>query len=229
MFKKKAPNKRFSSPKEPSIKGIMFDMDNTLLQSRIDFPAMKRDVFDFLVEHRVLSGGFPLHENTTSILLEMARDSGMADELHRMLMETVVRHEMAGMEGAGLEPGVLELLKSLHKRYTLVIITNNSHAAAVKALETTGILGLFDLVVGREQMTALKPSPSGYLYAKAQFQHIPADGWISIGDSWIDGRASAEADIPFIGYKTDTAVLGSKGIHPRGRISSIGELLNFLT
>jgi phosphoglycolate phosphatase len=211
-----------------TIKGILFDMDNTLLQSRIDFAAMKRDIFQVLVSRSLLTAAFSMQEHTTSTMLAEARKMGMTDDLHASCMEIAARHEVAGMEDAGLEPDVLELLPTLHHRYCLVVVTNNSRAAAVKALDLTGIVAYFDLIVGREQMTALKPSPSGFFYAKEQLPQIPADAWISIGDSWIDGRASADAGIPFISYKKSVAEMNGRGVNPVGQATQLMELLDFL-
>ncbi|TVY10542.1 HAD family hydrolase [Paenibacillus cremeus] len=205
-------------------KGIIFDMDNTLLQSRIDFKAMKMDLFRYFVREQVLPEEFTVEEHTTSTMIEYARAKGLSAEHYEAAMKLAEKHELAGMEGAGLEPGARELLEALAERYMLVVITNNSFAAAVKALELTGIAGYFDLTIGREQMSALKPSPSGFLFALEQFSHIPAGEWISIGDAWIDGRASQDAGIAFISYRTSDDVMRAKRVAPVGRLMELKDL-----
>ncbi|MBP1155104.1 MULTISPECIES: HAD family phosphatase [unclassified Paenibacillus] len=209
-------------------KGIIFDMDNTLLQSKIDFAAMKLDVYDFLGRFKLLPHDFPVQEHTTSTMIECAKKSGMTSETYEAAMKITEKHELKGMEGAGLEPGVMDLIESLHTKYILVIVTNNSRTAALKALEKTEVRKYFDFIIGREQMTSLKPSPSGYLVAKSQFKHILSDEWIAIGDSWIDGRASIDAGIPFICYKTSCEEMLNKGVNPIGRVNNIIEMLDFI-
>jgi phosphoglycolate phosphatase len=210
------------------IKGLIFDMDNTLLQSRINFPALKQEIHEFLVTNKVVSKEFSEREHTSSTLIEHARQSGISDEMYRSIMSIAVKHELTGMEGAGLEPGVRELLEDVHKKYVLVVITNNSVTAAFKALELTEINHYFDLIIGREQMTSLKPSPSGFHYAMDKFEHISSDEWISIGDAWIDGRASTDAGIPFISYTTSIDTMLSKGVRPIAQINRIGDLLSII-
>lgn len=211
-----------------NVKGIIFDMDNTLLQSKIDFAAMKLDVYEFLAMLQLLPDDFPVREHTTSTMIECAKYSGMTAETYEAAMKITEKHELKGMEGAGLEPGVVDLLESLHTKYTLVIVTNNSRTAAIKALEKTGVMKYFDFIIGREQMSSLKPSPSGYLAAKSHFKHILSHEWMAVGDSWIDGRASIDAGIPFICYKTSIVEMLNKGVNPIGRINHITEVLDYI-
>ncbi|WP_409345535.1 HAD family hydrolase [Paenibacillus sp. MBLB4367] len=210
------------------IKGIIFDMDNTLLQSSIDFPAMKQDVFRHLVAAGVLPRLFPVQDHTTATLLEAAKHAGISDSLYEELLAVAVKHELAGMEGAGLEPGAEELLAQLHGSFVLAVVTNNAWPAAQKALEETGIIRYFDLVAGREQMTSLKPSPSGFLYVKGQFPDIAEDEWLSVGDSWIDGKGSADANIPFVCYRTPRQIMDQRGVPAIGRIEKLEDLLPYI-
>lgn len=210
------------------IKGIMFDMDNTLLQSRIDFKAMKADIFSFLVENKVLSEDFPVQEHTSSTMMLYVRKQGIDAELDRAMLDIAVKHELIGMEDAGLEQGVVELLDMLHHRYKLVVVTNNAYDAAVKALNITGVAHYFDMIVGRDQMTAMKPSPSGFQYVLDEFKHIAPNEWLSIGDAWIDGRASIDAGVPFISYVTSMDEMRANGVEPIGQVSDIKGMLDFL-
>jgi phosphoglycolate phosphatase len=211
-----------------NVKAIIFDMDNTLLQSNIDFAAMKYGIFKYLLQNNVVKSDFPLQEHTSSTMIEYAKKSGITEEMYEAIMKIAETHELRGMEGAGLEPGVRELLESIYQKYVLVVITNNSYRAAIKALELTSIIGYFDLIIGREQMSSLKPSPSGFNYVKDEFKSIYPNEWISVGDSWIDGKASVEAGIPFVSYKTSNEVMISRGVVPAGQINNISEMLDFL-
>ncbi|WP_261301254.1 HAD family hydrolase [Paenibacillus andongensis] len=214
--------------KSSQVRGIIFDMDNTLLRSRINFQMMKKQVADYLIEHDLLPVSFPFQEHTTSTMIAYVKAKGMPEESYTEVMKMVVEHELIGMEGAGLESDVSELLNVLMKGYVLVIVTNNSYKAAVHALETTGIRPYFDLVIGREQMEDMKPSPSGYLAAKQHFPQILESEWISIGDSWIDGRASIDAGIPFISYGPNGHLMEEKGITPIANIDSLLKLLDYV-
>jgi phosphoglycolate phosphatase len=77
-------------------------------------------------------------------------------------------------------------------------------------------------------MQAMKPSPSGYLAAKRQFPLVQEEAWLSVGDSWIDGRASMEAGIPFIGYGGSPETLSHKGVQAVAHIQHLLELLAYV-
>ncbi|TYP70755.1 HAD family hydrolase [Paenibacillus methanolicus] len=212
------------------IKGVIFDMDNTVLRSRIDFAAMKRAVADYLARIGSLPANVAVQEHTTATLLALAAaEAGLTPEGYEGAMRICAEHEKAGMLDADLEEGAIELLEALRTRgLRLAIVTNNAHEAAVEALERTGILPYFGLVVGREQMTSMKPHPSGYLAAKAHYADVPAQGWLSVGDSWIDARAACEANVPFVHYGASSEALDSRGIPYAGRIGHLRELLGYV-
>jgi phosphoglycolate phosphatase len=214
--------------KENPIQGIIFDMDNTLLKSCIDFVAMKQDIFTYLGSIGALPANYIASEHTSATLIGHAKQNGLSHEQEAAVWSIASKHELLGMEGAGLEPEVESLLRLLHGKYVLVIVTNNSLGAAQKALESTGIHSYFDLVVGRELVSAIKPSPAAFYYALNHFPHIANSGWLSIGDSWIDGVASRDAGVRFISYQTQLELMIARGVQAIGHIDIITELTDYL-
>lgn len=211
------------------IKGIIFDMDNTILQSRIDLESMKKETFGYLVSRGILPADLDITNHTSSMIIAEATKTGlMTDQLIKEMWEIPKRFEAIGMKDADLEPGVPELLKELRDRFHMVVITNNSVEAAEAALKDHGILDYFDCVVGREMMKLMKPSPDGFLYVLKRYGNILAEEWISVGDSWIDGKASTEAGVRFIAYQGDVELMNKMGVYPSAEITDIGELKRFI-
>lgn len=211
------------------IKGLVFDMDNTLLKSNINFIAMKSDVYAFLTGHRVISPDTRVDEHTTATLIEMARLSDLFDEdMSRTVWHIVRDHEMKGMSDAKLQPHVEEVLGMLSKYYYLTVLTNNAYDAAESALGRNGIFHLFNLVVGREQVPNLKPSPAGVLHILNMYPALAKENWLCTGDSWIDGRAALDAGLSFISYRGDIAKMNEKGIYPLLNIQDMTRLLDIL-
>jgi phosphoglycolate phosphatase len=210
-------------------RAVLFDMDNTLLKSAIDFPRIKRDVFSLLVDAGLFGEHVPLSDHTIATLIEAARrTAGWNAELETAVWERVARGEREGMAGAGLEPHVRETLERLHGRLRLTVLTNNAREAALEALARTGILAYFDHVAGREQMEALKPSPSGVRRLLGLYPDIAPKEWLAVGDSWIDGQAAREAGIAFLAYNANMEALARRNIPAIGRISSMSELFGYL-
>ena len=83
-------------------------------------------------------------------------------------------------------------------------------------------------MVGRERMKALKPSPDGFLYMLDRYRDMTADEWISVGDAWVDGKASAGAGIAFVSYRGDAEKMKRMGVAPAAVIRSIPELLELV-
>lgn len=210
-------------------KGIVFDMDNTLLRSSIDFNAMKWAIYSFFVDHRVLPQGLSMDTHTTSTVIAEAMQTGhMTDELSRRMWDIAKQHEIKGMAGAELEDGALELIRHLHGSLHLSIVTNNARDAALTALEENGIASYFDLIVGREQMGSLKPAPDGYLRVLEFFAHTTSSQWLSVGDAWVDGKASECAGIPFIAYRGDISKMNRMGVQPLADIQDIRDVMAFV-
>lgn len=207
-------------------KAIIFDMDNTLLQSKIDFPAMKRAIYELWVENGICEPTLDWEQHTASQLIEIGRRAkNMTAALESHMWEAVTAIEKEGMHKAVLEAGAAEILEQLHQSYYLFILTNNAYAAAQEALQETKIIHYFDEVVAREQMTMLKPSPSGITYILNQYPDLPASAWTMIGDSWIDGKAAQDGHVRFIAYHGKPQDMERQGVVPQAFISDLRELL----
>jgi phosphoglycolate phosphatase len=209
--------------------GIIFDMDNTLLQSRIDYGGMKQTVFKMLVEHGFYEADYHWTECTVSQLIDTARCSAkMTREIEALIWDTVVSYEKEGMHNVSLEPGVPELLVELDSRYRLTVLTNNALTAAMLALQETEIADYFDLIVGREMLGALKPSPAGVNYILNKYPEISPSKWLFVGDSWIDGKAAQAGQVDFLAYQGDETEMIRREVYPLANLTDIRQLLQFL-
>ncbi|HOJ12822.1 MAG TPA: HAD family hydrolase [Clostridiales bacterium] len=212
-----------------NIKGIIFDMDNTLLSSKINFAAMKKETYEFVINHGILPDDLDLINQTTAIIIEKAvKTKMMSQEIIKAVWEIPKKYEVMGMENAVLEPGVTQLLSELYGKYYMAVVTNNSIEAAVKAFRENKIYSYFDILVGREMIKSLKPSPDGFLYILDHYNTTSTDEWLSIGDAWLDGKASMDAGIRFISYRGDIQKMNTMGVYPYAVINDIRELSNFI-
>lgn len=212
-----------------TIKGIIFDMDNTIIKSNIDFKRLKEETYCYLLGEHLADKQLNLNQYTTAMLINKAlSEYEISNEQINKLWQVVTKIEVDGMVGATLEEGVVDLLFALQGKYKLVVITNNALEAAQKALKENGIFHYFDDVIAREQMPQMKPSPSSYLMVLNKYTEIKAQHWISVGDSWIDGRASIDAGIRFIAYRANIENLMEHKVEPVAYIRNINELTTFI-
>ena len=205
-------------------KGIMFDMDNTLLASKINFKQMKLQCLQLLKDNEV-DGWQKLGEHATaSQMIELAKVRGKAAIVEQMFSK-VEDIEKEGMREAVLEPKVLEVVRRLAEEKTLVIVTNNATTAAVYALERLNIAHYFTDIYGRDKMDAMKPSPESIQSVLTRHPQIETDKWVMIGDSWIDGRAASGAGVHYICYNGSKHLHEEKGVPVLHYITALQQLL----
>lgn len=158
-----------------------------------------------------------------------AQQTNQLDEtMQNEIWEILTKHELRGMKDAELEPGAIELLHQLKHKYKMVVLTNNSYSAALTALQRNHVDSLFDAILGREQVKYLKPHPDGIFTILKMYPNIPADEWISVGDAWVDGKASQGANVKFVSYQGDIEKMHQMGVFPMASIHKIDQLVRYL-
>lgn len=151
---------------------VVFDLDGTLVDSRLDFAALRREL------------GFPEGIGILEHLPTLAAAERLAAEA------IIDRHEMAGAAAARWIEGARELLDELHRRaIPTAIVTRNSRAAVNR---TDAQLGLrVDQIVTREDC-APKPDPEGLLLIAGRLNQPPAS-MLYVGDFIYDLQAARRA------------------------------------
>jgi HAD superfamily hydrolase (TIGR01509 family) len=153
------------------IAGIIFDLDGTLVESALDFAAMRLEMG--------LPPGRPILEALA--LLPATKATRCRDILHR--------HEQAGAERATPVAGIPELLARIDARgLRRAVFTRNSRRATERALAR----GLhFDHIVTRDD-GPVKPDPWAVLYLCRLWQAEP-ERVLVIGDYRFDIEAGRNA------------------------------------
>jgi phosphoglycolate phosphatase len=209
----------------------MFDMDNTLLQSNINFKAMRADLVQLLVDSQLGEEQDFEKEITPAQIVERGKELERARpdvNVEEQMWKIVVKHEEVGMEGVQLEEGVKEGISYLKdKGYPLVVITNNAYSSACLALEQTELYSCFDMIIGRDQMEALKPSPSGILKVIKHYSN-QVEHWAMLGDSWIDGRAALDAGIDFVSYKGNEELMRKNKVIPTYSVKHFSQFIRWV-
>lgn len=96
-----------------------------------------------------------------------------------------------------LLPGVAEMLDELRRRYKLAIYSGRDPESLRAALQTLGIVGLFDHVEADCGIYPPKPDPAA-LRAVASRAQIPVDRCVYVGDRMTDSASAAAAGYHFI-------------------------------
>jgi HAD superfamily hydrolase (TIGR01509 family) len=165
-----------------SILGVIFDLDGTLVDSHLDFHAMRREIG--------LPHGTPLLEAVASLSGDKAARAWAILE----------RHERQGAAIATVIPGVRELLDELHRRNIRVaVVTRNGREFARDTLARLELS--IDLLITRDDAPP-KPSPDAILQIIQSWQ-LPAHRVAMIGDYRFDLEAGRAAGTKTVLYAAD--------------------------
>lgn len=191
------------------IKGIVFDLDSTLVRSSIDFPRMKRRMIAILEANGVPSGLLS-PTDTTVVTLEKANETWDENGTPDADREPVLAQVDQVMNQTELEAiplveeieGAADAVRRLKERgYRLAILTRGHHDYAVGALTKTGMLEHFDLVLARGETPRPKPYREA-LEHTAGLMRLSLDEIIFVGDNPIDSTCAENAEVRFVAVIT---------------------------
>jgi len=198
----------------------VFDLDHTLVSSPLDLAAMALEIRAYIEGCR---GPLPMRDERYRVgeLVHWCRDH--APELSKPVWDIALEHERRAVEAAWLEPGAREALAGARAAgFATALWTNNAREVAQVALERFTLAAELDLVVTRDEMDELKPSPAGWRVIAAQFAGV-RDA-VVVGDSWVDGLAAAAAGVPFVAYRPRAGEMARWNITPIAQLDDLTAL-----
>ena len=172
----------YSSRMAPPITTVLFDLDGTLIDS---IELIRQSFRHTMMTHR---GAPPPEESWfhglgTPLRTQFKVFSNDPVEIEAMLV-TYREHNNANHDLLIKDyPGALDAVRALKaKGLKLGIVTSKQSKGAARGLKKGGFDGLFDVVVGADDVTAHKPDPTPVLHALKQLGMTP-DRAIMVGDS----------------------------------------------
>ncbi len=200
------------------VKGVVFDMDGTLLNTLPDLTALTNTVLsDF---------GYPTHteeairgfigDGVRALMMRAMPDSASDDEKEAALAEWKSRYQEFGRRKTVPYPNIIEMLEGLKLKGVKLGVLSNKFDAAVKDLAGFYFPATFDVAKGESPTCPRKPDPTGLLASIQEIGLNPsqvayvgdsagdiktakAAGAMAIGVSWgyqsVDRLVSAGADM----------------------------------
>ncbi len=202
----------------------MFDLDHTLVRTPLDLAAMAADMRRLIERAR---GPLPARPERYRVFELVAWAKSQAPELEPAVWAVALEHEGRAMEAAALEPGALDAVVGARRAgFKTALWTNNARAVTLPALDRLGLADLLDLVVTRDDTSALKPDPDGWRVISARF--ADTRDAVVVGDSWVDGVAAAAVGVPFVAYRAHEADLTRRGVTPVAWLADLVRLPEWL-
>ena len=182
---------------EKPIKAIIWDLDGTLIDFKINSVKARRKAIKVLRDYGIpkenLSIETPILENvkiSRVIFNELGFSSEKIKEIINEVNNAVIQVEHEAAIKATLTPGIDQVLEfAKKKRLKQAVFTYNTHSNARTSLETAGISHYFEIIVGRDDTKNLKPHPDHLKYICEKIDVKP-DQIVVIGDTGRDIEAA---------------------------------------
>jgi AHBA synthesis associated protein len=173
-----------------SRRAIVFDLDGVI----VDSMAVMREAFTIAYAEVVGPGEAPFEEYNRHLgryFPDIMRIMGLPGEME----EPFVRESYRLSHRVVLFDGIQEILRTLRERgYGLAVATGKSGPRARSLLGELGIVGLFDHVIGSDEIARPKPAPDIVLRALALLG-IPPERAMMIGDAVTDLESARGAGV----------------------------------
>lgn len=213
-----------------SLKGVIFDLDGTLLSTLPLIIHCFNEVYN-----RYLNKTFTPEEiiatfgPTARNLIRSQGSNLPEDQIQRAVDDYYECYRKNSSSKILVFPGILELLEKLHKSgRRLAVVTGVERVLMEYTLKEFGLNREFEVMVGGDDVHNAKPDPEGVKLALAKLKVSPR-GSIFVGDSPADILAGKAAKV-----LTAAALWSPEGKRdpteagPDYKFRSVQELSNFL-
>jgi len=202
----------FKLQKQKPIKAIIWDLDGTLIHFRIDYLRARRISIKILKSY-----GVPKHLLTVKVSIlenlkcarEFFKKERFSEEKINQILKVVdneiIKIEYEAAINASMINGIDQVLEFVkNRKLKQAIFTFNTKKNAEISLKNVNLLHYFDIILGRDNVTNLKPHPE-HLIQICNKLNVNSDEIIVIGDTVRDIEAAINVGAYSIGVNTNLA------------------------
>lgn len=186
-------------PRFTDVAAVLFDLDGTLVETRIDFDGMRWEVLRLAREAGVAAEPW-VGLDVLGILDRVAAAAPDPAALRAAAEEALTAIELEACPGAREMAGAGELLRSLDAAGIRVgIVTRNCRRAVEQVLARISLPHA--VLLTRNEVTRVKPDPE-HLWQAAGALGVPPARAVMVGDHRMDVRAGKAAGMGTVGLLT---------------------------
>jgi HAD superfamily hydrolase (TIGR01549 family) len=205
---------------------ILFDLDGTLVEYNIRGEEAKREFIQYIESlgfEESIDSAMPLG----MIIKQLSKGSReKAKRLLEIANEIYKKYELEAADNSRPRERAAEALKALkEKKIKTAITTNNSRDAVMRSLSRTNLRQFFDVIVTRDDVTEIKPSPEMLIKA-ARLLNAPLNMCLHVGDSYVDVLAARSTGMMAIAVSGGVTTIDTLNkYHPHFVITDLRELV----
>ncbi|MFX1275012.1 MAG: HAD family hydrolase [Promethearchaeota archaeon] len=201
------------------IKAVIWDLDGTLIDFKIDFLRARKEAFTILKNYGIPDDILSLETgivDTMQKAKKMFRSRGMKEnEIELIIKEVdqkVIAIEQEAAIKASMIKGIDEVLKYIKRQQLKQAIYTYNHTINAKiSLEKVQLLHFFDIIAGRDSIDNPKPHPEHLNYICNQL-NVKATQIIVIGDHFRDIQGAQKVGAHSIAIHSKMAKVDSLNI-----------------
>ena len=215
-----------ANAKFPSVRALIFDLDGTLIDSKLDLihsvNAMLRELKRPTLAAETISGY--IGHGAPQLVARALGGTATEEELKQSLQFFLHYYEEHKMDNTCAYPGVSETLVQL-QHLPMAVLTNKPARISVRILNSLGLAKYFRAIYGGNSFESKKPDPFGANKILHEFG-IPARETLLIGDSEVDVQTARNAGMPAASVNYGFGV-HDRAAHPADiYLERFGELLD---
>lgn len=194
------------------IKGIIFDLDGTLLNTVDDIKnslnfVLEENNFPLRTEEEVKSS---LGYGSLSLIKDSLPKDTTEDTINKIYNDYVSHYTKNNINFTKPYEDIMTLLKLLKANKYLLAITSNKMQEAVTELNQETFLGLIDVAIGERKSLKLKPDPEMIVLALDELG-LSNEEVLYVGDTEVDLLTAKNANLKSIavtwGFRTKKELL----------------------
>lgn len=215
----------------PTLQAVIFDFDYTLADSSqgaiecINFALHEMGLDHVSAEAACRTIGLSLSE--TFLTLGEHHEARRCEEFHRLFVQRADEIMVSLTVLYEPVPLAIKALRELGLR--LGIVSTKYRRRIVEVLKREGLLHLFEVVIGGDDVKQHKPHPQGLLEAMEKLECSPSSV-VYVGDSVVDAELAKRAGVPLIAVISGVTPRDDfHAYEPLALLESISELPEFLS